>query len=79
MPAFRSVASIFSSSGCQSSVYFISKRRMVRLIGAPNVPLDVRIHPELPCESVTCSRPTWIPFSRMLKIASPVAGAGRLC
>ena len=79
MPALRSVASIFSSSGCQSSVYFISNRRMFRLIGGPNVPLDVMIHPELPRDRVTCSRPTWIPLKRMLKVASPVAGVGRFC
>ena len=59
--ALRRVASILSSSGCQSSVYFSSNRRIFRLIGGPNMPLDVMIHPELPRDTVTCSRPTWCP------------------
>jgi hypothetical protein len=54
-------ASSLISSGCQSAPYFISKRVIVKSMGAPVWPVDVMIQPDEVRASVTCSRPICVP------------------
>ena len=71
---FFSRASSFISSGCQSAAYFISKRVMVKSVGAPVWPVEVMTQPDGVRPSVTCSRPTCVPRTKIPKTASPGVG-----
>ncbi len=71
----RTRASSRISSGDQSAEYLISNRLSVRSTGAPVVPLDVMIHPELVRASVTCSRPSCVFRTNTANTASPGCGS----
>ena len=69
------MASICSSTGCQSVVYFTSNRLTVMFNGAPNCAVDEITQFDPDRASRTCSMPTRVPDRNTVNSTSPSPGA----